>query len=173
MLKSKSSQIVCALHFLVTFFRFTFSFPLLSLFRPCRLCILIAVLMREASRRRRRRITHMSCCWLHRPKSRRPARSPNPIKARVCFKYDPAGGSASMKEYFFVYIFRFLRDVPGRIIAELVKSWASFAKILFKTRLMLSEQPEDIPVLTSKRACILMVNPLPFLCVPYTSRPLL
>lgn len=50
----------------------------------CRLCILTAVLMSEVSRWRRK-ITHTSCCWLHKPKSYRPARSPNPTGVIVCF----------------------------------------------------------------------------------------
>lgn len=100
MFNSKSFQVVCALNCLSLYFLVA---PLSLFLFFCRPCILIAVLTREASRWRRKRITHMSCCWLHRPKSHRLARSLGPIKVIACFKYNREGGSNYMKN-FFVYM---------------------------------------------------------------------
>lgn len=135
-------------------------FPLLSLlfssplfFSLCRPCTLIAVLMREVSRLRRRRITRTSCCWPHRLKSRRPARRPKPTKVSVCFNL--------LKKTCLHDLFMFLRDVPGCITyprfttyftplvlgrnpAESWESSAHFKKKLLKTPLMLCDQCENI-----------------------------
>lgn len=70
----------------------------LFFFFSCRLYILTAVLMSEVSRWRRK-ITHTSCCWLHKPKSCHPARSPNLRRVIVCF-YSNKNSNLIKKTYF-------------------------------------------------------------------------
>lgn len=119
-----------------------FSIVLLTLSFLCRPCLQTAVRMTEANwRTRRRRITHTSCCWPHRPKSRRPIR--NPVKVSVCLSIIQGQ----------VFSFFFSHKITNHLsffcscsdFNRVAKTLGSFSRVLVKSLLMLSDLSEHIP----------------------------
>lgn len=105
---------------------FSMFLVVLTLSFLCRSCLQTAVRMTEANwRTRRRRITHTSCCWPHRPKSHRPIR--NPVKVSVCLNIIQ-GQVFSFFPHKTTNHFSFF--IPAQISTEWLKRWPHFPEYL-------------------------------------------